>query len=216
MTPADRFSLVVFDMDGVLIDSASIHRRAYACLWERLGLTGPRYEALAGLRTRDVVRQHTLCLNPDAAQLDSWVRFKQQRALALFETARLDYEDTLPALRRLARTGLRRGVATGASRERTHAVLRRLGLGGYFCPVLTADDVPVSKPSPAIYLEAMRRAGSTGDATLVVEDSRAGVEAGLGAGAWTASVRSGEQADSPRFVGAWDDLGDLVTGLGLA
>ena len=75
-----RFPVVVFDLDGVLADSSACHDLAYRELWARIGVEGPPYPTIAGLRTSDAVARVTEALRPSAESLAAWGRFKQERA----------------------------------------------------------------------------------------------------------------------------------------
>ena len=194
-------------MDGVLVDSAACHCRAYADLWRRLGLQGPPYAELAGRPTREAVAQYAAGLTPDAAQVRAWVAFKQRRARHYLATQPIAFGDTSACLEMLGRIPL--AVGTAASRTTARLLLERLGLVDHFALILTAEDIRRGKPAPDIYRSCLQRLGVQADRALVVEDSPAGIQAGLAAGAWTASVRSGQTVDHPAFAGAWDNLAQL-------
>lgn len=202
--------LIALDMDGVLTDSTPVHARSYADLWDRIGIEGPEYSAIAGWTTRAAVRRHTAGLGPSPEQIAEWVAFKQARARELIATGNLLYPDVEPALAWMAARGLRLAVGTGASRTTATALLRQGGVLDYFGVLVTADDVAQGKPAPDTFAEAISRAGATPARSLVVEDSSSGLLSGDAAGAWTASVRTGERLDSPRFLGAHADLGAIV------
>ena len=77
-------TFLIFDMDGVLVDTSAGHARAYQDLWERCGVTGPPYARIAGRPTREVVEHFTRELAPTPAAIEEWAAFKQQRARLLF------------------------------------------------------------------------------------------------------------------------------------
>ena len=80
LTSSSRFDLVVFDLDGVLVDTSPCHRAAFEALWREIGITGPPYESLAGRTTLQAVRDCTRALAPTEGQFREWVLFKQERA----------------------------------------------------------------------------------------------------------------------------------------
>lgn len=202
--------LVIFDLDGVLADTSSCHRRAFAELWAHLGLEGTPYERLAGRSTAEAVALETAPLSPDADQIRAWTQHKQARARSLLTSEDIGFDDTRPALDALQAAGLELAVGTSASAASARLVLQRLGLWSHFRTVCTSEAVSRSKPAPDIYTEVLRRCDTTPSSALVVEDSQAGLQAGLQAGAWTASVRTGLSQEHPRFIGAFADLGDLA------
>jgi HAD superfamily hydrolase (TIGR01509 family) len=204
------FELVIFDLDGVLANTSPCHCRAYADLWRRLGIQGPAYEAIAGRPTREVVEQCAAALRPAGEQIEAWTIFKQQRAHHYLSTGDLRFADVRPCLQDLRRRGMRLALGTAASSRTAALVLRRLDLAAFFSTVVTAEDVARGKPAPDVYLEAIARCRATGASTLVVEDSRAGLEAAWAAGACMSCVRTGERLDDPRFLGSFTDLEEFL------
>lgn len=209
----EELELVVFDMDGVLIDSSPCHERAFARLWESCGVSGPSYDAIAGRSTREVVREITAALDPSAADLDRWTRQKQRWAHEFLSNGDHSFEDARPILEALRVGGVRTALATSATRERTELALPALGGASAFCAIFTADDVEQSKPDPEVYRRAIEHSQARPHNSLVVEDSSSGVAAGLAAGAWVATVRSELQIDEPACVGRFADLRELATWL---
>jgi HAD superfamily hydrolase (TIGR01509 family) len=209
----DGLDLVIFDMDGVLVDTTPCHARAYEALWREIGVPGPPYEAIAGQRTGDVVAARTTALQPTRDQLDAWVRFKQARARECIATEQIIFADSEPALERLVRRNIRLALGTSGSRDTTAIVLQRLRGAQHFVVVVTAEDVTEGKPSAQVYSRVMERANARPEQTLIVEDSASGLLAAAESRARIASVRTGRSLDHPNFVGSFADLDDLVTAL---
>ena len=208
-----HFAWVVFDLDGVLVDTSPCHSRAYADLWAEIGIEGPVYSDLAGQKTVEVVSRVAADLNPTEAQLCSWTAFKQERARCYIASEDIAFADTLPVLRALRADGMPLALGTGASRRTADAVLARLELADFFAIVATAEDVARGKPAPDVYEVLLRRLNADPDRTLVVEDSPAGIAAALAAGAHAASVRAGHGQDHRKFIGRYADLRSLFATL---
>jgi HAD superfamily hydrolase (TIGR01509 family) len=216
MGPDLAYDLVVFDLDGVLVDTSACHAWAFNQLWRLCGIDGPAYgDGVAGRTTLDVVLEHTAHLQPSEGQVTEWVAFKQARVLECFERRDIDFPDVLPVLRALREGGVDMAVATGASRARTTVILERLGVDTWFRSIVTADDVRAGKPDPETYAAAIERARAEPSRTGVVEDSPSGVESALAAGAHVASVRTGIHSDHPRFLFALRNLHELTDALGV-
>src|SRR5262245_9533967 len=207
------FELFIFDLDGVLVNTTPSHARAYDDLWRKLGIEGPPYGQIAGRKTSEVVAEATTEMKPSEAQIREWVGFKKIRARQRILTDEIVYSDSLSSLTALTREKVTLALGTGASRETTDIVLRRLGLTGFFSIVVTAEDVTEGKPSPECYQNIIARAALSPGKTLVLEDSSAGLAAALAAEAYAASVRSGEKAQHPRFIGSFADLTALLLNL---
>lgn len=205
-----RFSLIVFDMDGVLTDSSGGHARAYADLWADIGLANPPdYSVLSGRPTEPVVREYTRTLNPAEQDIRKWVQFKQDRAREYLGRMEI-FPDSLPTVSALAREGFGLALGTSASRRTTSQLLAQAGLDSFFSTVITGDDVVQGKPAPDTFIQAIEKAGGRPSSSLVVEDSVAGLTAGLASGAYAASVRTGETMKHERFIGAFADLTSLL------
>ncbi|MEK7831164.1 MAG: HAD family phosphatase [Acidobacteriota bacterium] len=210
------FDLLIFDMDGVLVDTTECHRRAYDDLWQLAGVAGPAYEQIAGRKTTEVVAEFTAALNPSPEQIAEWVVFKQQRARRYLATEKISFHDSAECIGRLGRLNgnrLRLAIGTGASRETTSMVLGRFGWGEAFSIIVTGEDVVEGKPAPEIYLAAMERAGVSPQRTLIIEDSHAGLTAAVASRAYTASVRSGIKTEDRRFIGSFPDVRSLLAKL---
>ena len=199
---------VVFDMDGVLVDTSHCHDQAYRCLMNQAGLPSVDYAILAGRSTREVIASYF----PDSSHEEQrkWVAFKQYQALELIKTADIVYDDTIDVVRSLHEHGYRLGMGTSASRQSAMMVLERLGLGAVFTSVVTADDVTHTKPDPEIFNRVMADLDLDPRATLIVEDSEAGVNSGLATGADVVNVRHQLiRADANGYRGFYPDLATL-------
>jgi beta-phosphoglucomutase len=205
-----RFDLVVFDMDGVLTDSSSGHALAYDDLWADIAVVHPpAYREISGRPTTPVVREYTRALNPSEEDILRWVRFKQERAREYLGRMAV-FPDALPVVTALSRAGIRLALGTSASRVTTRLLLEQAGLLSFFPALVTGDDVAQGKPAPDTFTQAIERAGGIPETSLVIEDSVAGLVAGLAAGAFAASVRTGERMQHEHFIGAFDDLTSLL------
>jgi HAD superfamily hydrolase (TIGR01509 family) len=102
-------------------------------------------------------------------------------------------------------------IVTGSSRREARQALLSLGRSDVFRCVIAAEDIQTSKPDPGGYLEAARRVGADISRCLVVEDSRAGIMAGLAAGARVVAVKAGnfgnqDQSSAHHVLDTLDEL----------
>lgn len=88
MIDVTEFSLVVFDLDGVLVRTDGVHALACSDLWRRLGLEGPEYSRIADQTTPEAVKALTARIRPSSWELATWVDFKQESPRR-FRTSRL-------------------------------------------------------------------------------------------------------------------------------
>jgi beta-phosphoglucomutase len=204
------FSGIVFDMDGVLIDSHPAHRRAWQQFLRTLGLEASDSKLdfiLEGRKRQDILR-HFL---GDVSE-DQLVEFgnRKDEFFEKMEDEVLPVAGVLDFLRELDQTGIPAAVATSASARRTCFTLQRLGIAHHFKTVVTGDDVKEGKPNPAIYDMAARELRVAARDLLVLEDAPRGVEAAIAAGMRCMGVADGSKAQLLRNAGAEHVITDFV------
>jgi beta-phosphoglucomutase len=188
-----RVKAVIFDFDGVLVDSEPIRFKAGSQALEEIGisLTWERFMKFWLGRTDDAGLRDLL---GDRFEADG----KQvvARRNALYEE-RLDEVQAFPDSVRLLRRvpgGTRLAVATGSRRTEVERILTRLGLFQDFHAIVTAEDYSGAKPAPDPFLIAARRLNISPRSCLVIEDSLAGVTAAHAAGMRVVAVDRGRGA----------------------
>lgn len=174
---------MIFDLDGVLVDSEIWWDEVRIEFAARHGRTWTHEDqaAVMGQNSRQWARtmqeRLRLELDPDRIEreiVDGVVERYRRHGAPLIAGA-------VEVVRRVARD-LPIAVASSAHRDVIDAALAALDLAGVFRTVVSSDDVAEGKPSPDVYLEAARRLGAAPERCLVVEDSLNGVKAGRAAG----------------------------------
>jgi len=175
---------VIFDMDGLLVDSEPLYKRAWQGAAAELGfdLGEADYATLLG-RAEAECESRLLDLYGRAFPLErfrelwksAWRRFVEEGGLV----AKPGAPDLLSALRR---AGSPLAVATSSASGYARLSLERTGLASFFEHVVTADEVRRAKPAPDLFVEAAARLDVPAHRCLVLEDSPAGGEAALAAG----------------------------------
>lgn len=188
--PGDPFAAVIFDLDGVLVDTEIWWDEARIDFARRHGRTWTEADrtAIMGGNTRQwsIAMRERLDL-PDLP-LET---FSDEVVEAMVERYRIAGAPRLPgaeaAVRRIA-AGLPTAVASSAHPAVIAAALDALGLADAFRAVVSSDEVERGKPAPDVYLLAAERLGVDPADCLVVEDSLNGILAGRAAGAVTVLV----------------------------
>lgn len=200
---------VVFDMDGVVIDSHPAHRRA----WQKfLGTVGREVSeaeldfVLDGRKREEILRYFLGELEP--LKIAQYGALKDEMLQQLGEGLR-PLPGIMEFLNSLSRAGMRMALATSAGRRRTSGTLDELGLTHYFEAVVTGDDVGKGKPDPAIYRLAAERLAETPESLLVVEDAVSGVKSARAAGMRCLGVASDQRAEALRDAGADPVISDF-------
>jgi HAD superfamily hydrolase (TIGR01509 family) len=193
---------VIFDMDGVLVNSHAVHRNAWRLFFQTLGRNVPEPELdfiLDGRKRSDILR-HFLGDCPDL-ELEELGRRKD----CIFRQMRLDVAP-VPGVARMVRelhgAGAALALATSASSSRARSTLVDLGLLDCFQQVVTGEDVLLGKPDAAIYRLACERIGIAPEHLLAVEDAISGIRAAVGAGLLCVGVASHETPENLAAAGA--------------
>jgi HAD superfamily hydrolase (TIGR01509 family) len=177
-------SAVIFDMDGLLIDSEPLYKCAWQSAASNLGFHLPdeAYFSLLGL-TDNAAEVAILEMFGDGFPLssfrDCWKRIWVDLVADGELQPKMGAAELLLALRS---GGIPMALATSSGRDHASESLERTGLAEYFNHVLTGEDVANGKPAPDLFQLAASRIGVSPNQCLVLEDSPAGVEAGLAAG----------------------------------
>jgi len=197
---------VVFDLDGVLLDSEPVWARVREALTRELGgrwHDGAQREMM-GMSSIEWSRyMHDslgVPLEPEAIS-DEVVR----RVAAVYREELPMIEGAREAVERLAsRWPL--GLASSANRELIDLVLERSGLARYFAATVSSEEVPRGKPAPDVYLEATRRLGVEATASAAVEDSGNGLRAARAADMKVIAIPNASFPPEPEAL----ELADVV------
>ena len=173
---------VLWDMDGVLVDTAEYHYRSWEKVLAEMGVPFDRnrFVTVFGRNNTDTLAG-ILGRKPDA-QLSQQI---SQRKEALFRQLIRGHAEPLPGVRqwleRLQSLGVRQVVASSAPQENIDFLMDELGLRPYFVALCASHSLP-GKPDPTLFLQAAGILELPPERCIVIEDSLAGVEAARRAG----------------------------------
>lgn len=207
-----RFYAVLFDMDGVLLDSEPFWRKAQVEVFATVGLslTEADCEATTGIRIDQVVEYRLPA--SDAPTRDRVVERIVDRMVELVSSEGVRRDGVLEMLEEMSRLGIPCGLATSSSYRLLHATLRALGLESYFQIVHSAEDEVYGKPHPAVYMAAADKLGFKPQECLAIEDSVTGMVSAKAARMQVVVTPEACALEDPRF-----SLADLcVASLDLA
>jgi HAD superfamily hydrolase (TIGR01509 family) len=183
---APKFDAVLFDCDGVLVDSEPIVNRLLCEMMNDLGWKLTLEESIhvflgkAVKDNKDLIEKNT-----GKPLTDEWMRhFRARRDAALVEQmlATDGIHETLDEI--VASYGTKIAVASGADRGKIEVMLGKVGLMKYFeGRIFSGHELPRSKPFPDVYLAAAAALGADPKRCVVIEDTPTGVKAGVAAGA---------------------------------
>lgn len=210
--PIPRPEAVIFDFDGILVDSEPMHHRAFTEILDPLGMgfTWKEYvEIYMGFDDRDAFREafRTKGIELDDANLGKLVAAKSEAFLRGLRNGVSAYPGAVPMIESLRAAGRPLALCSGALRSDIDPILARLGVARCFDVIVSADDVRRSKPDPESYALSFRKLSERCPASLTVpresiavEDTPAGIRSAKGAGlrvlAVTNSYGPGELAEA--------------------
>ncbi len=176
---------VIFDMDGVLIDSEPSYNVAEAAMLAQFGLPfGPReITAITGASYRTLGQTIRGWL-PDVKATDAEIQKMYLDGLlgALQQEVKTLIPGVLPFIQTLHKKGITMGIGSASHEKMVQYVVSHFGLTDYMSAIVTGTDTAVGKPAPDIFLLAAERLGVPPAECLVIEDSLNGVKAALAAG----------------------------------
>lgn len=170
--------LVIFDLDGVLIDSKELH---FEALNEALREFGTQFEIshrdhstkYDGLSTKRKLEILNLEKGFPIEHFESVWKLKQDITVRMLGEIEQD-EELVSFMNYLQDSGLKLAVASNSVRNTIDIVLKNLGINNYFSLILSNEDVKSSKPHPEIYWKTMMYFGVVPDVTVIFEDSYVG------------------------------------------
>ena len=213
---------VLFDFDGILVDTEPMHHRAFNEVLDPLGMAFPwkeYVETYMGFDDRDAFREafRAKGIDLDDANLAKLVAAKSEAFLRGLRAGVTAYPGAVPLIETLSAAGTPLALCSGALRADIDPILARLGVARRFDAIVSADDVRRSKPDPESYALAFRRLAETYSSSLTVpgksvavEDTPAGIRSAKGAGlrvlAVTNSYGTGELAEADWIVESLENV----------
>ena len=184
---------VIFDMDGVIVDTEPVHRYAYFQHFSELNIdvSEELFTSFTGNSTRNVFQRVNSIFN-----LNADVEELILRKRTIFNDT-FDHKEDLELLegvenliKNLHENGVELILASSASKVTIDRVFRRFGLHPYFTNIVSGEDFPKSKPHPAIFEFAASLSKAPKENCIVIEDSTNGVLAAKAAGIYCVGYNS--------------------------
>jgi HAD superfamily hydrolase (TIGR01509 family) len=198
---AEPETAVLWDMDGVICDSASCHYLAWNRMMARKGIlvTEEVFRGGFGQRT-DAFISSLVGGEVSPAEIQNIALEKERYFRRIVRGCLEPLPGVVPLLNSLREVGYRMALASSAPQANISLTLNELDITGYFETVVSGDDVTDGKPSPQIFLLAAQRLGVTPARCLVIEDAVVGVTAARRAGMFCLAVTNTHPAE--RLVAA--------------
>lgn len=212
MPLSGRYRAVVFDMDGLLLDTETLWHESEVELFARHGDEFTWDDKLAVIGTNRAITGAYFAKRLGGSQerglelVDEMIELMHDRVQRAVD-ARPGAVDLVERLREL--DDVRLGLASNSPRRLVDSALASAGLTEVFDAIVTSDDVEHAKPDPDIYLLACERLGVSPDETIALEDSASGVAAAKAAGLMCIGVPQYAETDvsaADRIIGSLEEL----------
>jgi beta-phosphoglucomutase len=171
----------IFDLDGVIVDTARYHFLAWQKLAQELGIefTPEHNEELKGVsrvRSLDIILELGK-VNASQEDKNRWLIQKNEDYLAYL--VNIDQSEVLPGVMPILQflKEKNQAIALGSASKNARPILEKTGIIHYFDIIVDGNDVTNAKPDPEVFLQAAKLLGATPENSIVFEDSVAGVQA---------------------------------------
>ena len=177
------YDAIIFDMDGVLIDSEPLWKIAMEFVFGQYGstLTHQDFQKTVGLRIDEVIAFWNIQENWKLSDLKNVENQIIDKLISLIEFDPKPLPGVLDTLQFLKESGKKIGLATSSSQRLITTVLRALNIESYFDFAYSAEFETYGKPHPGVYIKVAAHLAVPTQRCLVIEDSLNGVIAGLAA-----------------------------------
>jgi beta-phosphoglucomutase len=175
---------VIFDMDGVLVDSYQAHWESWRVMAAEIGqsLTEQQFAATFGRTSREIIAAHWGAGLLSPAQISQFDERKEHLYRELVERAFPAMDGAAELIHNLAAAGFRLAIGSSGPPENVALVIERLGIETEVRVRVTGRDVSRGKPDPEVFLKAAERLGLAATQCAVVEDAPVGITAANSAG----------------------------------
>ena len=211
----NQFKAVIFDMDGVIVDSESRHERAYLEVVRKLG-----YGNTHGLRFADYVGRSDeelwvdfIARHSPPQPAEELLALKTQCVVEILRREQPVFDGVAELIEKLA-ARYELALASGSERPIVQEVLKLKRLARFFSVVVTSSEVKHGKPAPDIFLRAAELLKVAPGSCCVVEDSKPGVAAGLAADMQVIAITNTHPAEelqhATHVVGTYPEIERLL------
>jgi beta-phosphoglucomutase family hydrolase len=182
---------VIWDMDGVLADTAPHHFRAWQETFAKRGIKFTEADFMRGFGVRNnVIIRNVLGEKTTDAEIETIAREKEATFRRIIGKDIKPLPGVLELLGQLYDRGFKMAIASSTVIENIRLIAGSLGIEKYFEAIITGHDVTKGKPDPQVFLKAAQRLGVSPANSIVFEDAVAGIKAAKRAGMHCVAITS--------------------------
>ncbi|WP_047545649.1 HAD family hydrolase [Psychroserpens sp. Hel_I_66] len=187
------FKSVLFDMDGVIVDTEPLHHKAYYQLFNDVNIevSDALYASFTGKSTMEISQQLIKYFNlPLSAHTLTTIKRKHFKKLFKSDTSLQLIDGVLDLIKDYHKNNMSLVLASSASMKNINRIFKRFDLDQYFCAKISGADLEASKPHPEIFIKAAELSGYSPNECFVIEDSTNGILAAKAAGIYCVGYNS--------------------------
>lgn len=193
----DKDQGVIFDMDGVIVDTTAAHYEAWQWAAAKLGVSMSEETFLDGYGRRNIeIFQEISEHDHDMNFLEKLDVEKEDKYRQYFAECSALIPGVVEVIKQLKEKGIKVAVGTSAPRENVEGVFKQYGIGNFFDTVICAEDVINGKPHPEVFRKAAESLGLESEKCIVFEDSPAGVASAVASGATVIGILSSNDQET--------------------
>lgn len=203
-----QYKAVIFDMDGVLIDSQHLHYETDMAVLKKAGYPAEMADVVpyTGIANPERWPKYREALRLEATAEDL-IKWQTEMIVEVFKNSEMVALPGIPELLEyIANKSIPIAVGSASQPELINLVLTKLDIARYFSAVVSCEDVSRGKPAPDVFLRAAEKLGADPSHCVVIEDAPVGVQAAKNAGMTCIAYRS------PHTHGQDFSLADHVAG----
>lgn len=205
---------VIFDMDGVLIDSEVEYVNRFTEQFKKCGLTFSKKDAsdVVGSSSKRTDEILSKLLEGIMDVQEFWKLWREELENNPIDYMKIRVKNADKVLKELKERGYKIGLASATEYENIVKEMKEAQLYEYFDAISSGHEFEESKPHPAVYLATLQRLGIKKDECIVVEDSKYGIEAGKRAGCYVVGKKvDAFDIDQSRADELIEDLEDVLS-----
>ncbi len=193
----------IFDLDGVIVDTAKYHYLAWKKLADELGIEfteedNERFKGVSRKRCLEILLEMG-GIEATEEQFNAWLLEKNEDYLAYIDT--MDETEILPDVPKVLQYLRTNNIpmALGSASKNAKPILEKVNLLSYFDTVVDGNEVSKAKPDPEVFIKASEKLGTRPEHCVVFEDALAGIEAANSAGMTSIGIGDAEILSNAKF-----------------
>jgi len=195
---------VIFDLDGVIVDTAKYHFIAWQEIARQLGINftekdNEKLKGVSRVKSLDIILELG---NKELSQAEKDALLEAKNNRYLFLISKMNEDEMLRGIKKLLNDLQNAGMpfALGSASKNARRILNALGITEMFTAIVDGNDVTKAKPDPEVFTTAADKLGMPFKQCIVVEDSQAGIEAAKNAGMKVIGIGDKNNLEKADFV----------------